>query len=108
MRKLLMCGMVATAAPVGWWTWLARTIPENAEAGGGLMVAVVQLAIGLGSTVGGLLFDMSGYRSTFMASAGLLAVSALLAFLASRQQFASPEISARKAAGNRTEPEETA
>jgi predicted MFS family arabinose efflux permease len=77
-------GLVATAAPVGWWTWVARTMPENSEAGGGLMVAVVQLAIGLGSTVGGLLFDMRGYQSTFMVSAGLLLISAILAFLASR------------------------
>ncbi|VFS90755.1 Purine ribonucleoside efflux pump nepI [Kluyvera cryocrescens] len=28
-------GMLATAAPTGWWTWLARTLPDNAEAGGG-------------------------------------------------------------------------
>ena len=79
-------GLVATAAPVGWWSWLARTLPENAEAGGGLMVAVVQLAIGLGSTVGGLLFDMSGYQSTFVASAALLLISAFLAFLTSRAE----------------------
>jgi predicted MFS family arabinose efflux permease len=77
-------GLVATAAPVGWWTWLARTLPENSEAGGGLMVAVVQLAIGMGSTVGGLLFDTSGYQSTFLVSAVLLLTSAFLAYLASR------------------------
>jgi predicted MFS family arabinose efflux permease len=81
-------GLVATAAPVGWWSWLAKTLPENAEAGGGLMVAVVQLAIGLGSTVGGLLFDLSGYQSTFVASAALLLISAFLAFLASRAEHA--------------------
>jgi predicted MFS family arabinose efflux permease len=46
-------GLVATAAPVGWWSWLAKTLPQDAEAGGGLMVAVVQLAIALGSTIGG-------------------------------------------------------
>lgn len=45
-------GLVATAAPVGWWSWLAKTLPADAEAGGGLMVAVVQLAIALGSTMG--------------------------------------------------------
>ncbi|RJG01300.1 MFS transporter [Noviherbaspirillum sedimenti] len=81
-------GLVATAAPVGWWTWVARTMPENTEAGGGLMVAAVQLAIGLGSTVGGLLFDMSGYQSTFLVSAVLLLISAFLAFLASRAERA--------------------
>lgn len=45
------------------------------------MVAVVQLAIGLGSTVGGLLFDRSGYQSTFVVSAVLLLVAALLVLL---------------------------
>ena len=79
-------GLVATAAPVGWWSWLAKTLPGDAEAGGGLMVAVVQLAIALGSTVGGLLFDASGYRSTFFASASILLIAAFLAFLTTRSQ----------------------
>lgn len=79
-------GLVATAAPVGWWSWLARSAPENAEAGGGLMVAVVQLCIALGSTIGGLLFDGSGYRVTFMASAFLLLLAAVLTFLTARAQ----------------------
>ncbi|MEO8014637.1 MAG: MFS transporter [Polaromonas sp.] len=79
-------GLVSTAAPVGWWSWLAKTLPGNAEAGGGLMVAVVQLAIALGSTVGGLLFDASGYQSTFFASAVVLLIAAFLTFLASRSQ----------------------
>jgi len=77
-------GLVATAAPVGWWTWLARTLPEDAEAGGGLMVAIIQLAIASGATVGGLVFDSNGYRATFELSATLLAVAAVLAFLAAR------------------------
>ncbi|MEO7576910.1 MAG: MFS transporter [Massilia sp.] len=79
-------GLVATAAPVGWWTWVTRTMPRQAEAGGGLMVAVVQLSIGLGSTAGGLLFDMRGYRSTFVLSAVLLLISACAAWLASRAE----------------------
>ena len=77
-------GLVATAAPVGWWTWLARTLPEDAEAGGGLMVAIIQLAIASGATVGGLVFDSNGYRATFELSATLLGVAAVLAFLAAR------------------------
>ncbi|RYF73729.1 MAG: MFS transporter [Comamonadaceae bacterium] len=83
-------GFVATAAPVGWWLWVARTLPHDAEAGGGLMVAAVQLAIALGSTVGGLLFDSSGYRGTFFFSAGLLLVSAFLVVLTSRAVHAEP------------------
>ena len=79
-------GLMATSAPVGWWSWIAEAMPHNAEAGGGLMVAVIQLAIALGSTVGGLLFDSTGYRSTFMASAVVLLFAAFLTFLTSRSQ----------------------
>lgn len=71
-------GLLGTAAPVGWWSWIARTLPENAEAGGGLMVAVIQFAIALGSVLGGILFDHSGYQMTFIMSAVLLVISAIL------------------------------
>lgn len=77
-------GLLGTSAPVAWWTWLARTLPDDAEAGGGLIVAVVQLAIMLGATVGGLLFDASGYRATFFLSAAVLLASAGVAVLAAR------------------------
>ncbi|PZW58183.1 putative MFS family arabinose efflux permease [Pseudomonas sp. URMO17WK12:I6] len=83
-------GLVATAAPVGWWTWLARTLPEDTEAGGGLMVAIIQLAIASGATVGGLVFDSNGYRATFELSATLLGVAAVLAFLAARAASREP------------------
>ena len=79
-------GLVATAAPVGWWTWLARTLPQDAEAGGGLIVAVIQLAIMCGATVGGLLFDQIGYQATFTASALVLLASSALAALAGRAE----------------------
>lgn len=79
-------GLIATAAPVGWWAWVPRTFPKDAEAGGGLMVAVIQLSIALGSTLGGLLFDGSGFRSTFAASAVLLLVSAVVVWLTARRQ----------------------
>jgi predicted MFS family arabinose efflux permease len=81
---LALWGLFATAAPVGWWTWIARTMPEEAEAGGGLMVAVVQMAITFGAIIGGLLFDASGYQATFGVSAALLFVAAVLTVLAAR------------------------
>jgi predicted MFS family arabinose efflux permease len=77
-------GLIGTAAPVAWWTWLSRVLPDDAEAGGGLMVAVVQLAIALGATAGGVVYDASGYRSTFALSAATLGASALLAAAALR------------------------
>lgn len=81
-------GLVATCAPVGWFTWLAKALPHNAEAGGGLMVAVIQLAITAGATVGGLLFDNTGYQATFTASAVMLLAATGLTLGAGRQSAA--------------------
>jgi predicted MFS family arabinose efflux permease len=81
---LALWGLVGTAAPVGWWTWLARTLPDDAEAAGGLMVAIIQLAIGLGAGIGGLLFDRIGHQATFGASAAALLAASALAWVASR------------------------
>ncbi|BBP83758.1 transcription regulatory protein OpdE [Pseudomonas sp. Pc102] len=83
-------GLMATAAPVGWWNWIAQAMPNDAEAGGGLMVAVVQLAIASGSALGGWLFDRSGYQSTITASAAILLLGAALAVLAMRAQRGRP------------------
>ncbi|WP_409455613.1 MFS transporter [Pseudescherichia sp.] len=82
---LSLWGMLATAAPTGWWTWIARTLPENAETGGGLMVAVIQLSIALGSTTGGLVFDSLGWRSAFGLSGLLLLGAVAMTFRVSRQ-----------------------
>ena len=79
---LALWGLVGTAAPVAWWTWLSRTLPDDAEAGGGLMVAAIQLAITLGAAAGGLLFDAGGYRATFGASALILLTAAAVASVA--------------------------
>ena len=79
-------GLLATAAPTGWWTWIARTLPDNAEAGGGLMVAVVQLSIALGSTLGGTVFDHLGWQSAFAMSGALLTAAAALTFITSHEE----------------------
>ena len=82
---LALWGLIGTAAPVAWWTWVSKTLPDDAEAGGGLMVAVIQLAITGGAGLGGLLFDGSGYEVAFLASAALLIASSLIALLAARR-----------------------
>jgi predicted MFS family arabinose efflux permease len=82
-------GLVATAAPVGWWTWLARTLPNDAEAGGGLMVALIQFAIMLGATLGGELFDGIGYQATFAGSAILLTLATAMALLTGRGRLSA-------------------
>ena len=54
------------------------------------MVAIIQLAIASGATVGGLVFDLSGYRATFELSASVLGVAAVFAFLAARAASREP------------------
>lgn len=81
---LLAWGFFGTAAPVGWGAWLAKTLPDDAEAGGGLQVAIIQFAITMGAGAGGLLFDSAGWWSPFALGAALLCGSSLLAFVAWR------------------------
>jgi len=78
-------GLISVSVPVGWWSWLAKTLPDNAETGGALMVAVIQLSIGFGSMIGGVLWDgFSGASGTFILSSALLLAAALCAWLTFR------------------------
>lgn len=79
-------GFIGTAAPAAWWTWLSRALPNDAEAGGGLMVALIQLTIAAGSTLGGLLLDHFSFSATFGGSALCLIGAALLFLTTQRPQ----------------------
>ncbi|WVT75784.1 MFS transporter (plasmid) [Sinorhizobium chiapasense] len=79
---LIAWGLLGTAAPVGWGTWLSRHLADDAEAGGGLQVATIQLAITMGAAIGGYLFDTAGWMSTFAFAAALLVGSSALAVAA--------------------------
>ena len=81
---LLLWGFFGTAAPVGWGSWLARTLPDDAEAGGGLQVAIIQFAITIGAAAGGVLFDAAGWWSPFVLGAVLLCASSVLALAAAQ------------------------
>ncbi|RVO52010.1 MFS transporter [Sinorhizobium meliloti] len=80
---LIAWGFFGTAAPVGWGTWLSRVLHDDAEAGGGLQVAVIQFAIAIGAAAGGLLFDWAGWWSSFAFAAALLLGSSVAAWAAS-------------------------
>ncbi|MBD8553526.1 MFS transporter [Rhizobium sp. CFBP 8762] len=82
--SLVGWGFLGTAAPVGWGTWLTRVLADDTEAGGGLQVAVIQLAITAGASLGGLLFDAAGWQTTFALSAALLCGSSLVSLAAWR------------------------
>jgi predicted MFS family arabinose efflux permease len=76
---LILWGLFSTPIPVAWGTWMTRVIPRDLEAGGGLQVALVQVAITLGAFSGGLLFDVAGWWSSFALAAVLLTAATLLA-----------------------------
>lgn len=82
---LAIWGLTATAAPVAWGTWLTRAAPNDVEAGGGLQVAAIQLAITLGAAVGGVVYDAAGPVTEFLGSAVILAFAALVGFVAGHQ-----------------------
>ncbi|TKT69653.1 MFS transporter [Aquamicrobium sp. LC103] len=73
-------GLAFGAVPVAWSTWLTRTVPDQAESAGGLIVAAIQLAIAIGAAAGGAIFDISGASGVF-GSAGLLLLLATVIIL---------------------------
>jgi len=81
---LMFCwGFLGTSLPTVWWTWLSKTLVGNdVEVGGGLMVAVIQLAITIGVFFGGILYDVFGYETTFVFSAFVLFLSAFMSYIA--------------------------
>jgi predicted MFS family arabinose efflux permease len=59
-------GLAFGAMPVAWSTWMTRTVPDEAESGGGLLVATIQFAIAAGAALGGAVFDRTGVTSVFI------------------------------------------
>ena len=79
LALITLWGMVFGAVPVAWSTWLTRTVPDEAESAGGLLVAAIQLAIMIGAAGGGAIYDFKGATAVFGASSVVLFVAALLA-----------------------------
>ncbi|WP_353980227.1 MFS transporter [Salinicola endophyticus] len=71
-------GFAFGAVPVAWSTWITRVVPDEAESGGGLIVASIQLAIALGAAVGGVMFDLSGVLGVCATAGTLLLAGAAL------------------------------
>lgn len=77
-------GMAFGGVPVAWSTWITRTVPDEAESGGGLLVAGFQLAIATGAAVGGLVFDTSGALGVFTIAGFLLLGASIIVTLGLR------------------------
>ncbi|HEB4875853.1 TPA: MFS transporter [Kluyvera ascorbata F0526] len=84
-------GFAFGLVPVGWSTWLATTVPDEAESAGGLMVASIQLAISTGAAGGGLVFDLNGASGVFTVSGVLLVAAMVMVFAGVRVKPAAAE-----------------
>jgi DHA1 family purine ribonucleoside efflux pump-like MFS transporter len=83
-------GFAFSIIPVGWSTWLTRTVPDEAESGGGLFIATTQLAITLGAAAGGIAIDRSGAVGAVVVSGIVLLLSWPVTALGLRARSASP------------------
>ena len=75
---LALWGMAFGGVPVAWSNWVARSIPDQAESAGGMVVASVQSAIAAGAAAGGSVFSFSGINGVFVAAGILMLLAALL------------------------------
>ncbi|HZY18990.1 MAG TPA: MFS transporter [Ramlibacter sp.] len=73
---MVLWGGLNAAIPVCWSNWLAQGVADEPEAGGGLMVAAIQLAIMAGAAFGGWLLDAFSVQATFAGGAALLVLAA--------------------------------
>lgn len=71
-------GLGFALVPVGWSTWITRSLADQAEKAGSIQVAVIQLANTCGAAIGGLALDNYGLLSPVVLSGSLMLLTALL------------------------------
>ena len=81
---MFLWGAFNSAIPVSWSAWLTRSLRNDPEAGGGLMVGAVQLSIMLGGVFGGALLDRWSITATFVGGVVLLALAGMTMVYAQR------------------------
>lgn len=74
----IIWGLAFALVPVGWSTWITRSLADQAEKAGSIQVAVIQLANTCGAAIGGLALDRLGLTSPLMLSGALMLLTALL------------------------------
>ncbi len=74
----IIWGLAFALVPVGWSTWITRSLADQAEKAGSIRVAVIQLANTCGAAVGGYALDNFGLLSPLALSGGLMLLTALV------------------------------
>ncbi|CAH2786027.1 MAG: Uncharacterized MFS-type transporter [uncultured Paraburkholderia sp.] len=78
---VLAWGVAFGALPLCFSVWIQRATPDAPEAGSALFVSIIQVAIAVGSLVGGVVVDQIGIRADFLFGSVLAVLG--LAMLAS-------------------------
>ena len=91
---VLAWGVSFGALPLCFSIWVQRATPDSPEAGSALFVSIIQVAIALGSLVGGVVVDHVGISADFLFGAGLalLGLAALASFGSIEQRVAAKAI----------------
>jgi predicted MFS family arabinose efflux permease len=94
MAFVLAWGISFGALPLCFSIWVQRATPDSPEAGSALFVSIIQVAIALGSLVGGVVVDHVGISADFLFGAGLalLGLAALASFGSIEQRVAAKAI----------------
>ncbi|EHT6873059.1 purine ribonucleoside efflux pump NepI [Salmonella enterica] len=74
----IIWGLAFALVPVGWSTWITRSLADQAEKAGSIQVAVIQLANTCGAAVGGYALDNFELLSPLALSGGLMLLTALV------------------------------
>ena len=74
----IIWGLAFALVPVGWSTWITRSLADQAEKAGSIQVAVIQLANTCGAAVGGYALDNLGLLSPLVISGTMMLLTALL------------------------------
>ncbi len=74
----IVWGLSFALVPVGWSTWITRSLSDQAEKAGSIQVAVIQLANTCGAAIGGVALDHLGLLSPLALSGTLMLLAGIL------------------------------
>lgn len=74
----IIWGFAFALIPVGWSTWITRSLSDQAEKAGSIQVSVIQLANTCGAAIGGVALDHLGLLSPLVISGALMLLTGLL------------------------------
>lgn len=74
----IVWGLAFGTVPPTWSGWVAETVPDEAESAGGLLVAVINIAIASGAGIGGLILSRGDIHDVFSFGAVALLLATTL------------------------------